>query len=79
MALFTGFLQMFFLTNGPSGDFSWGYDLAVGVSTAIVLVHTLQIDDRKYKKLILFGFFAYQCVSGLIYIYKIIETGKYWF
>ena len=79
MALFMGFLQMFFLTNGPSGDFSWGYDLAVGLSTAVVLVHTLVINDRKYKRLILFALFMYQCISGLIYIYKIIETGRYWF
>ena len=67
-ALVIGWIQMFLLTNGPSGDFSWGYDLAVQFSTLAALAYVAKYKMPAWRRGIAWGVFAYQTVCGLIYL-----------
>lgn len=80
LMLLIGWFQMFFLTNGPSGDFSWGYDLAVGLSTVMALAYTLKEDYKKWQQYIVYILYGLQVVIGIQYIYLIwMGGGKYYF
>lgn len=67
LALAVGWVQMFFLTNGPSGDFSWGYDLAVQFSTVIALVCALKYRFNKWRIVCAGAVFLYQVLCGIQY------------
>ena len=84
IALLVGWIQMFFFTNGPSGDFSWGYDMAVQFATFMSLV--VAISDEKHKKWFLkilhcgaYVVFAYQVICGIMYWRIVFSTLEYWF
>lgn len=83
IALVIGWLQMYFLSNGKSGDFSWGYDLAVQMATIVVLADMASgkasnswMKIRRVAALVLFG---YQCIVGIQYMHLVYITGNYWF
>ena len=67
-ALLFGWLQMFFLTNGSSGDFSWGYDLAVQAATVIALAISQKSEIARWRKWIAWGVFLYQSFCGICYV-----------
>ena len=67
-ALLIGWLQMFFLTNGISGDFSWGYDLAVQFATVVTLACAQKSEMAAWRKWIAMGIFAYQAFCGICYV-----------
>lgn len=82
MAYIIGWLQFYFLDNGNSGDFGWGYALSTTIFTVVSL--SLSLDDGQQYK---FGkiriplawlLFAYQCLMGLLYLYKVYKFGEYW-
>lgn len=82
LATIIGWLQFYFLDNGNSGDFSWGYALSIEVITFISLIQA-QSDYKEYKngeiRLVLAWLaFFYQCFMGLLYLYKIYKFGEYW-
>lgn len=79
LALVIAWVQMFFLTNGASGDFSWGYDLAVQFSTVITLVCSLNYENRKCLRYTAYMIFIYQVANGMIYIVRAYVSGGYWF
>ncbi len=82
IALLIGFIEMFMFTNGPTGDFSWGYDLAVGVSTVVVLVHSfcLKGKEKDWRRIPLMALFSIQVVMGLIYVFILYHNGgREWF
>lgn len=71
LALAVGWIEMFFLTNGPSGDFSWGYDLAVQFSTVIALVCALKYRFARWRIFVSGGIFLYQVICGIQYIIQV--------
>lgn len=90
LALFIGWVQMFFLSDGSDGNFSWGYDLAIAYATMVAIASEIKrlqqdkIQNRK-EKLNLFirdgmalVFFLCQIASGVIYIFRVCLTGSYW-
>lgn len=83
MALLIGWIQMFFLSNGGSGDFSWGYDLSVQFATVVALAasRTLKEENHflKYVRYIAYVIFIYQVFSGVQYMMMAYETGGFWF
>ena len=84
VALIVGWFQMFFLTNGPSGDFSWGYDVAVQVATFMSLAVAISDKDKKnYVVKILhwcaYLVFIYQVICGIMYWSQAYSVVGYWF
>ena len=80
LALLFGWLEMFLLTNGGSGDYSWGYDLAVGVSTLFVLGKSLGISKQKWRRIPVLSVFFIQTVIGFYYVIRIYHLeGWFWF
>lgn len=82
IALLIGFIEMFMLTNGPTGDFSWGYDLAVGLSTAVVLGQSFCLCDKKndWRRIPLIILFLIQVVMGGLYVFVLYHNGgREWF
>ena len=82
MATIIGWFQFYFLDNGNSGDFSWGYAFSLEVIAFISLAQA-QADFKEYKYgktrlVIAWIAFFYQCVMGLLYLYKIYKFGEYW-
>lgn len=82
LALIIGWLQMFFLKAGTTGDFSWGYDLAVQFTTLISLAETRKGEKsgkiRTCIDYLAYAIFAYQVVTGILYIWKIYTTDAFW-
>ncbi len=64
--------QQFFLTNGGSNDFMWGFNLAIGLVTANFLAESkIEKQDSviiKCRKILAFIVFVYQIYVGLTYI-----------
>lgn len=67
LILLFGWMEMFFLTDGGSGNYSWGYDLAVGISTLCSLIAIRDTDERKWKRHIVYFLFLGQVVTGIYY------------
>ena len=82
IALVIGWLQMFFLKTGMTGDFSWGYDLAVQFATLISLAETRNEENRGGFRKIITGItcciFVYQVLVGFMYIREIYITDAFW-
>lgn len=77
LALVIGWLQMFLLTNGPSGDFSWGYDLAVQFATVTSVACTMSNSTAKWRKYLGYFAFAYQVFCGIQYIVLVNNYGEF--
>lgn len=77
-----GWLQFYFLDNGNSGDFSWGYALSIEILVVVSLALSLRTDlQYKYGKIripLAWLCFAYQMFMGLLYLYKVYKFGDYW-
>lgn len=82
IALIIGWIQMYWLSNGSSGDFSWGYDLAVQAATIVALAETRKTEETcKGKKIvnnIAYAVFLYQVITGIIYLWTIYNTAEFW-
>lgn len=69
IALCVAWLEFFFIENGPSGDFSWGYQLAVQFATVVSLLYSIYMRKiNKYRLGTAIILFAYQFVCGIWYI-----------
>lgn len=80
LTLLFGWLEMFLLSDGGSGNFSWGYDLAVGLSTVMAVGYVLKNYYRKWQMYFVTVIFFMQTVSGVHYFYLIRQMdGYYWF
>lgn len=80
ITLLIGWIQMFTLTNGPHGDFSWGYDLSVGLATVMSVGYVLNRLYGKWKMYAAGTIYAMQVLAGLHYFYLIkMYGGAYWF
>lgn len=82
IALAIGIVEMFMFTNGPSGDFSWGYDLAVGLSTIVVLEYSISVSKKTsiWRAMLLASIFAWQTKIGVNYVVAVYEKGGFgWF
>ena len=82
IALGFGIIEMFMFTNGPTGDFSWGYDLAVGLSTMVVLGKSIISKEKRnaLRSIPLFVLFSRQVAVGVFYVLTIyIIGGETWF
>lgn len=78
LALVFGVAEMFLMTNGGTGDFSWGYDLAVGISTMVVLGESLSDKDKAWRRIPLFIIFTCQVVIGFYYVINMYNGGGLW-
>ena len=78
LALIFGVAEMFLLTNGNTGDFSWGYDLSVGVATMVTLGESMNEQEDRWKRIPLFSVFVCQLVIGFYYIVRVYQGGIYW-
>ena len=82
IALVIGVIEMFMFTNGSSGDFSWGYDLAVGMSTILVLGDRIA-NCKGYKSwrcILLIALFTWQTIVGMYYLISGYQRGgAMWF
>lgn len=79
LALLAGWGEMFFLTNGISGDFSWGYDLSVQIATVTALACTRVWQTGKMRKYLAYAVYGYQVFCGIQYLILCNQTGKFWF
>lgn len=79
VALLIGWLQMFCLTNGSSGDFSWGYDISVQVATVISIANAGNDKKKRFIRCLAYLVFAYQVLSGIMYMLLVYQTGEFWF
>lgn len=78
IALVVGWLEMFLLTNGPSGDFSWGYDLAVQFATVVSIACSMNnIAMAKWRKYVGYLVFVYQVFCGVQYIIEVHNYGRF--
>lgn len=79
-AFIISWVQMYFLTNGLSGDYSWGYDLAVGFIVPVFMA-TLSIKNNKLiSKIIAYSaiiLYSYQTYTGIMFLLKCIEKKAY--
>lgn len=82
MALVFGWFQMYFFSNGPAGDFSWGYDLAVQIATIVTLAETRNGEHfskgRKIANNLAYIVFLYQVATGILFLWKIYNFNVYW-
>ena len=78
MALAFGAMEMFLFTNGATGDFSWGYDLAVGFITIVTLGTILKIKEGSWRRILLYIIFSYQVLVGIYYFIRVYNGGNYW-
>lgn len=81
IALIIGWLQMFFLTDGPDGNMAWGYELAVQFATAVSLsmwswTSKMKVFSRRNIAGIVY---LYQCIVGVVYIIAVTVLLKFWF
>lgn len=72
-----GWLQMYFLDQGPDGNYAWGYSLAVFFLTFISMSE--MISDRnktkRIKFLVCLAIFIYQAFVGVLYLYFLYKNG----
>lgn len=82
LAFLFGWAQMYFLTNGESGDFSWGYDLAVGLFVPVSLC-TIDLTDASHASRIRSGMalalYCYQTFVGFVYLLICMNTHEFCF
>lgn len=82
LATLIGWLQFYFLDNGNSGDFSWGYALSLQIITVVSLSQAYKDHDcYKYGKIrltVAWMAFIYQALMGVLYLYKVYKFGDYW-
>lgn len=82
IALAIGWFQMFFLTTGIAGDFSWGYDLAVQFATLVSLSEIKWNREsekmRRFVNYAAYGIFGYQIITGIHYLWLIYMTDAFW-
>ncbi len=81
-ALVIGWIQMFWFSNGPAGDFSWGYDLAVQAATIVTLAETRKGEEFNRGRNIInrsaYVIFLYQVLTGVVYLWTIYNTTMFW-
>lgn len=78
IALLIGWLQMFCLTNGPTGDFSWGYDLSVQFATLVSVICAIKYDVSKWRRWTGYFVLLYQSVCGIIYMVDVYQNLDIW-
>lgn len=80
MALLIGWMQMYLLNSGVTGDFSWGYDLSVqfAVLTALAESRNGEAVKRKIVNYASYFIFAYQVLVGIKYLWTIYTTAEFW-
>lgn len=78
IALGIGWIQMFFLTNGPTGDFSWGYDLSVQLATIVAMLLAICENNKKGVKWSALVIFVCQTITGIQYMYLLYINGDFW-
>lgn len=69
---------MFLLTNGVTGDFSCGYDLAVGIATMSSIGVSTKIDSGLWKRLLLYVVFMCPVIIGFYYVFNMYYGGVFW-
>ena len=77
LTLLFGWHEMFFLSNGPTGDFSWGYDMAVQLATAVSLGISLKY-KQKLRMGITYAVYAYQVLCGFYFMWSVIDVNYFW-
>lgn len=83
LGIIIGWIQMYCFTNGPSGDFSWGYDFAIIIITIAALAngYTQKRDSLLWS--FRFGIaniiFAYQIYVGIKYMVIAYNLHEYYF
>ena len=72
-----GWLQMYFLDQGPDGNYAWGYSLAVFFLTVISLANNkyIKTDTKSVKYAVSFLIFIYQAFVGCMYLYFLYKQG----
>lgn len=78
LVLIASWMEMFFLSNGLTGDFSWGYMLGVNLVTVISLCYLIRFDVSRWIKGASLAIYLYQIVCGLYYYRYIYMMGEYW-
>ncbi len=72
VALLVGWVERFFFSNGPHGDFAWGYYGAIQIATVVSLAALLRSGKiRFWMKGLALCAYAYQICCGVVYCYNI--------
>ncbi len=80
VTLFVGWIEAYLFTNGPSGDFFWGYGLSIGLSTMMSLLYMIKDCKQRWKKWVVFIIFAIQVLVGVYYFWRVYQLdGNYYF
>ncbi|SEA52706.1 hypothetical protein SAMN02910384_01732 [Pseudobutyrivibrio sp. ACV-2] len=82
-ALIIGWAQFFLLTQGGTNDFSWGYDLAIQLTTVLFMadgyIRDKQNKIAKWRVNLAYIMFVYQVFVGLCYMYITYKNCDYRF
>ena len=82
-----GWLQMFLLSNGPTGDYSWGFYLSIQVLTVVSLALSgLYLKENEHRRRVISKWrvclgvvvYSYQIIIGIIYFRRVLIYGEYW-
>lgn len=79
LALAAGWLQMFFLTQGDSGNYSWGYFIGIQIATVVSLACSIKYNYHPIRKIIIWLVYAYQVLCGFSYIDAAYHNMGFWF
>lgn len=80
LILLIGWLEMFFLTDGGSGNYSWGYDLAVGFATLCSLANIQNFQIKKIERCFIYFMYLGQVITGIYYFVENYRRfGACWF
>ncbi|MBQ2801084.1 MAG: hypothetical protein IJF03_06825 [Lachnospiraceae bacterium] len=79
LTLIIGWLQMFFLTQGSAGNYSWGYIIGIQMATIVSLVCTVKYKYHPIRKGIIWLVYAYQVICGIKYMDIAFHNMKFWF
>lgn len=79
LTLAAGWLQMFFLTQGDSGNYGWGYFIGIQMATVVSIAYSIKYNYHPIRKVIIWLVYAYQVLCGFSYIDTAYHNMTFWF
>lgn len=79
LTLLVGWVQMFFLTQGDAGNYSWGYFIGIQMATIVSLVCSVKYNYHPIRKSIIWLIYAYQVICGIRYMDIAFHNMTFWF
>lgn len=79
LTLLVGWCQMFFLSQGPEGNYGWGYFIGIQIATVVSLAYSMKYNYHKIRKIIIWMVYGYQVICGFRYIDVAYHNMIFWF